>query len=289
MIHEGGEQFTAFPGVSEQVYSRKDFEAIRAMIYAQAGIVLPPGKSTLVYSRIAPLVRESNAGTFGAYIQRIQNDPVEARKAVCALTTNHTFFWREPHHFEYFRDHVRQDLIDRLAGGGSVRIWSAGSSSGEEVYSLVMTLLGTDPREAKMILGADIAILASDLADHALAKARSAQYDAEAVEPLPAELRKRWVQTSGGMATIAPEAANLVRFRTLNLLGPWPIKRQFDVIFCRNVMIYFDQPTREKLIARFADQLVPHGHLFIGHSERVSGPAESRLDLVNLTTYRKNG
>ncbi len=287
MIHEGGETFTAFPGVSEQVYSRKDFEAIRAMIYSQAGIVLPPGKSTLVYSRIAPLVRDSNAGTFGAYIQRIQADPVEARKAVCALTTNHTFFWREPHHFEYFREHVRPALIQRLAQGEPVRIWSAGSSSGEEVYSLVMTLLGTDPREARMIMDADLAILASDLADHALVKARSAQYDAEAVDPLPAGLRAKWVKVSGGVATIAPEAARLVRFRTLNLLGQWPIKRQFDVIFCRNVMIYFDQPTREALIARFADQLASRGHLFIGHSERVTGPAEDHLDLVNLTTYRK--
>ncbi len=232
-------------------------------------------------------MRESNAGTFGAYIKRIQNDPVEARKAVCALTTNHTFFWREPHHFEYFRDHVRAGLVERLAKGGSVRIWSAGSSSGEEVYSLVMTLLGTDPREARMIMDADLAILASDLADHALVKAKAAQYDAEAVEPLPAALRSKWVKLSGNVAHIVPEAANLVRFRTLNLLGPWPIKRQFDVIFCRNVMIYFDQPTREALIGRFADQLVSRGHLFIGHSERVSGPAEAHLELVNLTTYRK--
>jgi chemotaxis protein methyltransferase CheR len=287
MIQGSSEQFTAFPGVSEQVYSRRDFEAIRAMIYSQAGIVLPPGKSTLVYSRIAPLVRESNAGTFGAYIQRIQSDPVEARKAVCALTTNHTFFWREPHHFEYFREHVRPALVQKLARGESVRIWSAGSSSGEEVYSLIMTLLGTDSREARMIMDADLAILASDLADHALAKAKGAQYDAEAVEPLPKELRSKWVKVAGGVATIVPELANLVRFRTLNLLGQWPIKRQFDVIFCRNVMIYFDQPTRERLIGRFADQLISHGHLFIGHSERVSGPAEAHLDLVNLTTYRK--
>jgi chemotaxis protein methyltransferase CheR len=287
MILESSEQFTAFPGVSEQIYSRRDFEAIRAMIYQQAGIVLPPGKSTLVYSRIAPLVRESNCGTFAVYIARIQNDAVEARKAVCALTTNHTFFWREPHHFEYFRENIRPELVSRLRAGGSVRIWSAGSSSGEEVYSLVMTLLGTDPREARMIMDADIAILASDLADHALAKARAAQYDADAVEPLPAELRARWVQTSGGVATIAPEAARMVSFRMLNLHGRWPLKRHFDVIFCRNVMIYFDQPTREKLISRFTEQLEPHGHLFIGHSERVSGPAEQWLQLVNLTTYRK--
>jgi chemotaxis protein methyltransferase CheR len=287
MIHEASEQFTAFPGVSEQVYSRRDFEAIRDMIYSQAGIVLAPGKSTLVYSRIAPLVRDSNSATFSAYIERIKNDAVEARKAVCALTTNHTFFWREPHHFEYFREHIRPSLVQRLARGDSVRIWSAGSSSGEEVYSLIMTLLGSDPRESRMILNGDLAILASDLADHALTKAKAARYDLEAVEPLPADLRKRWVQEVGGMAQIAPEAANLVRFRTLNLHGPWPIKRQFDVIFCRNVMIYFDQPTREKLIRRFVDQLEPHGHLFIGHSERVSGPAERMLQLVNLTTYRK--
>jgi chemotaxis protein methyltransferase CheR len=287
MIQEPSEQFTAFPGVSEQVYSRKDFEAIRTMIYEQAGIVLPPGKSTLVYSRIAPLVRDTNSATFGAYVDRISSDPEERRRAVCALTTNHTFFWREPHHFEFFRDAIRPELVDRLRRGGSVRIWSAGSSSGEEVYSLVMTLLGADPSEARMILESDLAILASDLADHALAKARAARYDLDAVEPLPADLRKRWTRTEGGAACIVPEAARLVRFRTLNLHGPWPIRRPFDVIFCRNVMIYFDQTTREKLISRFVDQLVPDGHLFIGHSERVSGPAERRLNLVNLTTYRK--
>lgn len=289
MIHERGEQFTAFPGVSEQVYSRRDFEAIREMIYAQAGIVLPPGKSTLVYSRIAPLVRETGSGTFSAYVARISQDRDECRRAVNALTTNHTFFWREPHHFEYFREHVRPGLVERLAQGGSVRIWSAGSSSGEEVYSLVMTLLGTDPREARMIQNADIAVLASDLADHALAKARSAQYEADAVEPLPADLRARWVKVDGDIATIAPQVAGMVRFRSLNLLGSWPMKRRFDVIFCRNVMIYFDQGTRERLIGRFVDQLELQGHLFIGHSERVSGPAERRLRLVNLTSYRKVG
>src|SRR5690606_15188747 len=155
------------------------------------------------------------------------------------------------------------------------------------VYSLVMTLLGTDPHEARAIMRADLAILASDLADHALAKARGAQYDAEAVEPLPEALRTRWVKLAERATTIAPQVNQLVRFRTLNLHAGWPMRRPFDVIFCRNVMIYFDQPTRERLIARFADQLTPRGHLFIGHSERVSGPAEARLELVNLTTYRK--
>ncbi len=157
------------------------------MIYSQAGIVLPPGKSTLVYSRIAPLVRESNAGTFSAYIQRIQSDPVEARKAVCALTTNHTFFWRGTAPFRIFSRAGPPGAHAEARAARSCRIWSAGSSSGEEVYSLIMTpARHCDPREARMIMDADVAVLASDLADHALAKGgKGAQYDAEAVEPLP--------------------------------------------------------------------------------------------------------
>lgn len=287
MKREGPEQFTPFPGVSAQIYGKRDFEAIRDMIYKRAGIVLPQGKSTLVYSRLAPLVRNSNSGTFSAYIQRIQTDAAECRKAVSALTTNHTFFYREPHHFEFVRDRLRDGMARRLQAGEAVRIWSAGASSGEEVYSLVMTLLGPDRAGAKPFLTGDLAILASDLADHAVAKGSAAVYEREAIEPVPEALRSLWARCDKDIATIVDAARNLVRWRSLNLLGDWPLSRQFDVIFCRNVMIYFDQPTRERLINRFVDQLAIGGHLFIGHSERVSGPAEGRLKLVGMTSYER--
>lgn len=284
MKHQGSAQFVAFPGVSEFVYSEEDFARICELIYRESANVLPPGKSTLVYSRLAPLVRASGAGTFARYIERLGDDREERRKAVCALTTNHTSFFREEHHFDHFREVVRPLLFQKIAQGLPVRLWSAGSSSGEEVFSLCMTLLGPDRSEARRVFAGDVAVLATDLADHVLTKARAARYDEDSLASVPPELREKWVRADG---VIADEVRALVRFRTLNLIGEWPLKRPFDVIFCRNVMIYFDQPTKDRLLQRFAGQLEPGGHLYIGHSERVFGRAAERLELVDKTTYRK--
>ena len=241
----------------------------------------------LVYSRWAPLVRASGKGTFAAYLELINNDADERRKAVCALTTNHTFFYREQHHFEHFAEVARPRLLNMLAQHQPVRMWSAGSSSGEEVFSLTLTLLGADKAEGKRIAGSDIRILASDIADHALKKASEARYELRDMEVLPAELRNNWVVPDGTSGVIAPEARNLVQFKRLNLHGDWPMRKTFQVIFCRNVMIYFDQPTKDRLVARFAQQLDPQGFLYIGHSERVSGPAEDMLEPVGPTIYRR--
>jgi chemotaxis protein methyltransferase CheR len=257
-------------------------------VYEASANVLPPNKSTLVYSRLAPRVRESGLGTFALYIERLKTDAGERHKAVCALTTNHTAFFREDHHFDHFREVVRPQLLRKAAAGQGSRLWSAGSSSGEEVFSLCMTLLGKDRIEARQLLSSDLAVLATDLADHVLVKARKAAYDADALAPVPKELRSLWVREDGkGGGTIADPIRELVRFRALNLMGAWPVKRPFDVIFCRNVMIYFDQATKDDLVSRFVDQLAPGGHLYIGHSERVSGSAAARVELVGKTIYRR--
>ena len=277
------------PGISPGVYDERDFHAVAAIVYKEAGITLPPGKAMLVYSRLAPLVRASGRGTFAAYIQLIEHDADERRKATCSLTTNHTFFYREQHHFEHFAKAVRPHLLDMLAHHEPVRMWSAGCSSGEEVFSLTLTLLGPNRQEGKMVSHQDVRILASDIADHALKKASDAQYELRDMQALPAELRDNWVQPSGTTGTISPEARNLVQFKRLNLHGDWPMRRPFQVIFCRNVMIYFDQPTKERLVERFARQLVVGGFLYIGHSERVSGPAEDLLEPVGPTIYRRRG
>lgn len=288
MKHEAIDQFVPFPGISEFVYSARDFAAVRELVYESSANVLPPNKSTLVYSRLAPLVRASGLGTFTAYIGKLKTDAAERHKAVCALTTNHTAFFREDHHFDHFRETVRPQMLRKLAAKQPVRMWSAGSSSGEEVFSLCMTLLGPDKGEARRILGSDIAVLATDLADHVLVKAKLGKYEADALAPVPANLRSQWVREDGdGGGTIADPIRELVRFKALNLMGQWPMKKPFDVIFCRNVMIYFDQETKDDLVARFADQLIPGGHLYIGHSERVAGAAASRLELVGKTIYRK--
>ena len=275
------------PGVSPAVYGEADFAAVREIVHADAGIVLPPAKAMLVYSRLAPLVRNSGCATFSVYVERIARDEVERRKAVCALTTNHTFFYREAHHFEHFAATVRPGLIAAAGRGKPVRLWSAGCSSGEETWSLVMTLLGSDRAAGRALAAKDILVLATDLETHAIEAARAARYPAEALEAVPAELRRLWTNTRDGTAEIGSEAKSIVRLRHLNLLESWPIKTLFDVIFCRNVMIYFDQPTKERLVARFAERLAPGGHLYIGHSERVTGAAADLLEPVGPTIYRK--
>ena len=279
----------SMPGVSPGVYDERDFHAVAAIVRDEAGIVLPPGKAMLVYSRLAPLVRNSGRGTFASFVELIRADAEERRKAVCALTTNHTFFYREQHHFEHFAAEARPRLLAGLAAREPMRLWSAGCSSGEETWSLVMTLLGPDKHEGQKIARGDLRVLASDIADHALTKARAARYAAHDLEAVPASLTSQWTRRSGAEeAEIVEDARALVQFRRLNLHGDWPLTRQFQVIFCRNVMIYFDQPAKERLIARFAQQLEPGGYLYIGHSERVSGPAEDLLQPVGPTIYRRS-
>jgi len=274
-------------GVSPGVYNPEDFKAISRIVYETAGIVLPSSKAMLVYSRLAPLVRGSNSGTFAVYVTRIGSDGAERARAIEALTTNHTFFYRESHHFEHFAAEVRPALIAQAAARQPVRMWSAGCSSGEETWSLVLTLLGADKGEGRRIAGSDVLVLASDLATHVLEKARGGAYPAKDMTAIPAGLLAPWTSVSGDTAKIGEEARGLVRFNQLNLLGEWPMTRPFDVIFCRNVMIYFDQPTKEQLVSRLTAQLKPGGHLYIGHSERATGPAEAELEQVGPTIYRR--
>ena len=280
----------AMPGISPSVYGEEDFLAIAALVRKEAGIVLPAGKAMLVYSRLAPLVRSSGLGTFSGYIGLIREDAEERRKTICALTTNHTFFYREEHHFQHFAEHARPWINDLLRHRQEVRLWSAGCSSGEETWSLVMTLLGADRNEGQQMTRGDLRVLASDIDDNVLARASAATYPAKDLSPVPDGLRHAWaIPDANGNVTMAPPARSLVQFRQLNLHGDWPIRRPFQVIFCRNVMIYFDQPAKDKLVDRFAHQLVPGGYLYIGHSERVAGPAEALLEPVGPTIYRRRG
>lgn len=277
----------SIPGVSPDIYSASDFSQVAKIVYDAAGIVLPQGKAMLVYSRLAPLVRAAGSVTFGKYIEQLHSDPVELNKAVAALTTNHTFFYREAHHFDHLRTVTRPMVLDKLRGGQGVRLWSAGCSSGEETWSIVMTLLGPDRSEGQQIARGDLRVLASDLAPHAIERGQAATYPAKDLKPVPDALSKAWTVPQGDSAIIADAARSIVRFRLLNLLGQWPIKGRFDFIFCRNVMIYFDNPTKERLVQRFADVLLPGGFLYIGHSERVTGPAANDLQLVGPTIYRR--
>ena len=295
----GGSEKTLVPGISPMVYSEADFLRIADLARIEAGIVLSERKRMLAYSRLAPLVRRSGRTNFNEYLNLIEQDPVEAMDAIAALTTNHTYFNREPHHFDQFVAEVRPALAQRALSGGRVRLWSAGCSSGEEVWTLVMTLLGEDKAGGKRIASGDVVALASDLSGQALASAKAATYPAEALSAIPERLRRHWtvpITPAPAAATapnaperlsIGPEARAIVRFRQLNLLRPWPFRNLFDVVFCRNVMIYFDAAAKERLVLSLARQLAPGGYLYIGHSERVSGEAIDLVDPVGPTIYRR--
>ncbi|MEM9312252.1 MAG: protein-glutamate O-methyltransferase CheR [Pseudomonadota bacterium] len=277
------------PGVSPQLYSRNDFERISRMVHEEAGIVLNDRKAMLAYSRLAPLVRDNAFTRFSDYLDRLTNDTALRTRTIAALTTNHTYFNREPHHYEHFETHVRPALVAQAAAGHPVRLWSAGCSSGEEVWTLMMVLLGADRHKGAEVSRQNVVALASDLADHAVSAAQTGRYPLDAMDAVPEALCKLWCTRESDTLSIGSELRKLVRFRQLNLLRAWPFEGQFDVIFCRNVMIYFDDPTKERLVLRLAQQLRPGGFLYIGHSERVSGEASALIRCVGPTVYQKPG
>lgn len=276
-----------FGETGEFKYSRENFQTISQLVRAHAGIVMPPEKAMLIFSRLTKLLRQRGMNDFSDYIELIRHDSEERRHAIEALTTNHTFFFREPHHFEHFAQDVRPALLDKLRHKRRVRMWSCASSSGQEVYSLAMTLLGTDRSQFQQILGGDIALLATDLAQKVLDEGQRAEYPLEQLREIPSEYASIWTQASKDRFRIDPRLTGIVRFRQLNLLDAWPIKNSFDVIFCRNVTIYFDEPTKEQLLARLADHLELGGYLYIGHSERVPESVAPRFEPVGQTAFRK--
>ena len=205
---------------------------------------------------------------------------------MAALTTNVTRYFREPHHFDHLRDVVMPKLVDRARRGGRIRLWSAACSNGQEPYSMAITVLQALPEAANL----DVKILATDIDPNMVAEGRAGIYREDAITPVPLDLRRKWFKkAAGGAWEVADELRTLVSFKELNLIGDWPMKGKFDVIFCRNVVIYFDEPTQERIWSRFAPLLEPGGTLYIGHSERVSGPGASLFETTGLTTYSVKG
>lgn len=249
------------------------FRDIAAIMQREARIHLVEAKMTLVHSRLSRRLREHGLSSFVDYVALVQRDAVERHAMVVALTTNHTHFFRENHHFDHLRRDVLPMLQDRARRGEKVRIWSAGCSSGEEVYSIAMCLAGDGPTSAAWLRQGDVRLLATDIAPHVVQSVQEARYPAATVEPIPETYRKRWMrEEAGGEHVVVELLRELVAARVLNLFEPWPMRRKYDVIFCRNVMIYFDDTAKAELEARFVEMLAPGGYLYIGHSERLIGP-----------------
>ncbi len=269
----------------------EDFRAIAAMLHADAGIALSEAKATLVYSRLAKRLRTLGLRSFREYRALVASHEggEERRQMLTALTTNLTRFFREPHHFEHLKTAVLPALLQEARRGGRVRLWSAACSTGQEPYSIALTILSLMPDAA----GLDIKVLATDIDAAVLAEARAGVYEEASIEPVPSDLRKRWFNRATdarGRAgwSVAEDARRLVSFRELNLIGTWPMRGRFQAIMCRNVVIYFDEDTQVALWSRFMPMVEPGGHLYIGHSERLAGDAARYFESAGITTYRRH-
>jgi chemotaxis protein methyltransferase CheR len=270
-------------------FSEADFRSLAKLAYEQAGIVLSDSKRNLVYGRLSRRLRALGMSSFRQYREYLANDGgrKEVVNFINSISTNLTKFFRESHHFDHLRTEVAVPFGQALRGmrGRRLRIWSAGCSSGEEAYTIAVVL----KREIPDIARHDVRILATDIDTNILAKAALGEYPQEALEAVPKGYRGFFQSMDGGdgegpTVTVSDDIRSLITFRQLNLIGPWPFSGLFDVIFCRNVMIYFDGPTKEKLIGRFTAQIKPGGWLCIGHSESIHG-SHPGLKLFGRTIY----
>lgn len=271
----------------EVAISKEEFQRFRTLIYDESGITLSDQKQSLVSSRLSKRLRELGLSTFTDYYQQLMNDASreEFTRMLDLISTNKTDFFREPKHFDFLRDQILPELVQDKR----VRVWSSACSTGEEPYTIAMTLYDgvSDPSQW------DFKILASDLSTRVLAKAAAGVYDKERVHDVPADaVRRHFLRgrgTSEGQLKVKPHLSGIIQFRRLNLMDEqFPIKTPLDLIFCRNVMIYFDRPTQEQLVNKFYRYLKPGGYLFIGHSESLQWVTHP-FQVVAPTIYRKEG
>ena len=264
------------------------FREVTKLVKATCGINLHDGKKELVKARLAKRLRELGFCSFRQYIELLRHDPsgAEVTALLDAISTNQTSFFREAEHFDYLGKKVLPGLVAGGSRGGRLAIWSAGCSSGEEPYSVAITVRENIPDVDSW----DVRILATDISTRVLAPAAEGVYDASRVEPVPAMLRSRYFTCVEArpprLYEVSANIRSMVHFARLNLMGPWPMQGPFDAIFCRNVMIYFDRPTRERLIGRFFDLLAPGGTFFVGHSESLTG-IRQQFRYVRPTVYEK--
>jgi len=277
--------------VTSTTLTDKQFVQIRGMIKSLAGIHLGDGKKELVKARLNKRLRQLGLGCFDEYIDFVRGDTTggELIAMLDAISTNLTSFFRESGHFDYLNDKIIPRLKEQAAQSGQnrLRIWSAGCSSGEEPYTI-----GICTCEGIGNIGAwDAKILATDLSTRVLGMAARGVYTEDRLETVSPQLRNRYFTTQGyrGQRSYrtSDQLRSLMTFSRLNLMDPWPMRGPFDVIFCRNVMIYFDKPTQEKLVGRYGDILGPGGTLFIGHSESLTG-CKHKLRYVQPTVYEKS-
>jgi chemotaxis protein methyltransferase CheR len=276
-----------FTKAKEFALSDAEFNQLRTMVHDRTGISLSQAKRELVYGRLVRRLRALKLETFGEYISLVENaHPDEMQEFINAITTNLTSFYREPHHFEFLAETVIPQLVRSNAATRRIRIWCSASSTGEEPYTIAMTLRETESLWA----GYDVKVLATDLDTNCVVHAKRGVYTLDRVRDLPRDVTHRWFTecADGKTVQVKPELRSLVRFGPLNLMEAWPIRGPLDVIFCRNVVIYFDKDAQRRLFDRMADLQREDGHLFLGHSETLF-KVSTRYELIGRTVYRRKG
>jgi chemotaxis protein methyltransferase CheR len=271
----------------EFALSATDFQTLTRLAYEYAGIALAESKQNLIYSRLSRRLRALRLGSFSEYCDYLTANASEVENFINSISTNHTKFFREAHHFEHFRAHVAAPFAQSAArkSGQRLRVWSAGCSSGEEPYTIAVVLHSA----IRDFASHDVRILATDIDTDILTKAAHGEFAANAMDEIPSEYHSCFQVANEGAAAkvvVGEDVQSLITFRRLNLMEDWPFHGLFDAIFCRNVMIYFDTQTKTNLVDRFKKQLKPGGWLYIGHSESLIG-SHPGLELVGRTTYRK--
>lgn len=269
------------------IFTDKDFERIKRLIGERTGIVLSDAKKQMVYSRLARRLRALGLGDFTTYLQRV-NDDVDGELVhfVNALTTNLTAFFREPHHFDYLAKTALPRIMEANHHSRQIRIWSAGCSTGEEPYSIACVVREVIPPRS----GWEIRIDATDLDSNVLQTAANGIYPMERAAAISQQRLRRWFLKGkgkqNGLVRVKDELRDLITFQQLNLMESWPLKGPYDIIFCRNVVIYFSKETQRTLVGRYADLMSPHANLFLGHSESLFKVSD-RFSLIGHTIYQK--
>lgn len=267
--------------------SPRDFELIAGIAKDQAGIIIRAHKSAMIRGRLMRRLRALQLRTVSEYCELLRGPDAarELPQLLNVLTTNHTAFFRERHHLDHLRAEALPDSIGRaLRGAQRVRIWCAASSTGEEPYSIAAMVNAVAPPKS-----IDLKVLATDIDTDVLDRAERAEYLREVTDRSPADLRpllQLEPTGQGDMVRIGPNLRRYLTFKQLNLVTPWPMRGPFDVVSCRNVMIYFDAPTKKSIVDRCVDILRPGGWLYLGHSESLS-PPHPAFELIGRTIYRR--
>jgi chemotaxis protein methyltransferase CheR len=269
----------------EYPFSDEDFQRVRRLVQDRLGISLTDSKRELVYGRLSRRLRALGLRGFEGYLQLVESgDPLELQQFCNAITTNLTAFFRERHHFSFLAEQLFPSLERDNADCRRIRIWSAGCSSGEEPYSIAMVVLET----LGHLRGWDIRILATDIDTGMLRQARRGAYSGERLEKLDGARLLRWFEPLEAQQQyrVCEELRRLVVFKPLNLVGLWPMRGPFDIIFCRNVVIYFDRDTQRQIFSRMARLQNVGDHMFLGHSESLL-EVSTQYRLVGQTVYRR--